>query len=108
MNDTMKVLNALGQFERAQDAQGHERIVVRLVGKRYGTASGWMHWTNWAVITPNFVPDQWFVDGVPNKLPDKNLALVIDFYVGEWLLVGGMVKGQSTANLFTIHQGTIQ
>ena len=87
----VKGMEAFGAFDEDND-----RLIVRLLGRRYGICSGWFHWDNWAVVAPGFIPDQWFRDMVnglfPDLLPtpvtvDNGFALAVDFYAGEWVLL---------------------
>lgn len=82
-----------GDLETAADGT---RMVVRVLGLRVGTSDGWFHWNGWAVVAPNFEPDEDALEKIFADLviaPDlegkaqTKLGLVADFYTGSIALI---------------------
>lgn len=83
-------LLSMGQFEDGPNKE----LVVRILGRRIGLCHGWLHWGAWCVICPDFVPDHEFSNVLAGKvtaLPSHNMALMVDFYSGEWKLLGNFL-----------------
>jgi hypothetical protein len=84
--DVEAELQSFGSIEEAPG--GVDRMVIRLVGRRVGTAGGWIHLNGWCVIAPEFLPEE----GIEHIFKEpvqttEHLGLLIDFYSGEIALV---------------------
>jgi hypothetical protein len=84
-----------GQLER-----DGERLVVRVLGHRVGTADGWFHWNGWTVIMPGFKVGEglskFFVDQtmVEAAKAVATLGLMVDYYSGQIALIEMPAKDQ--------------
>ena len=62
------------------------RMIVRVLGKRLGTAAVWLHFGGWCIVAMDFKPEdkRFACDG-----EHKDVALLVDLYSGEMAMVAG-------------------
>lgn len=84
MDADQATINQLGELESASEG----RMVVRILGYKVGTSEGWFHHDGWAVVCPNYAPDEGIKRFLPDEVPNETgIGLILDLYSGEIVLI---------------------
>jgi hypothetical protein len=85
---------SMEMFGNLEDGPTDDRMIVRILGHRVGSAGGWFYCSGHCIMMPEFEMEPGLLKFAPDlKSVPKNTGLMIDYYAGLLALIPHSAKG---------------